>query len=94
MNGQPVEALRGHFVGARIFRLPLILAGLGFAIGAVIGLAHGSDPSGELIAYSAGDYALIFGFGLGVVGLGVGLLVAIVVVIDRRIPRRRRPNRG
>jgi hypothetical protein len=47
-------------------------AGIGFVVGAVIGLASGDDPSSEFLAYSAGQKAGFLGGFFGIVGAVIG----------------------
>ena len=47
-------------------------AGIGFALGAVIGVASGDDPSSQLLAANAGQKAIGIGSLLGIVGAVVG----------------------
>ncbi|TFH64763.1 MAG: hypothetical protein E4G90_07440 [Gemmatimonadales bacterium] len=66
-------------------------AGIGFLIGAAIGLASGDDPSNQWFAYSAGEKALAGGLGFGLIGAGVGALIKSdkwsEVPLDRIRPR-------
>ena len=50
-------------------------AGIGFLFGVVIGAASGDDPPNQWFACSAGEKALMGGFGFGLIGAGIGALV-------------------
>jgi hypothetical protein len=61
-----------------LWRCPLKGLLIGGAIGAVIGLASGSDdPKEKLLSFTAGEKATIFGFVGGTVGALTGLVVGL-----------------
>jgi hypothetical protein len=50
-------------------------AGIGFLFGVVTGAASGDDSSDRLFGQSAGEKALMGGFGAGLIGAGIGALI-------------------
>jgi hypothetical protein len=80
----------GQRSGWWIVATPLGFAVCGGLLGAAVGAAHGPDPSGDFLAFSRSDYAIVFAVAFAAVGLGIGLLVSTAWVLHRWIARRSR----
>jgi hypothetical protein len=60
-----------------IGRSMLLGLGIGVATGALLGVIGGDDPPNELIAFSAGEKAAVFGLTGGTIGVVIGLIAGV-----------------
>ena len=92
-----IESIKIHRPN-RIIRGALNGVIIGFAIGAIAGLADGSDPQEEWFSMTAGQKAVLGGIAMGVFGGAAGALVGPMLSVNFPINgsldvfRRKKPN--
>ena len=73
-----IETISYHRKGAG-GRTALVLGGICFGVGAILGLAEGDDDPNTWFAWTAGEKALVYGTALLIPGAVIGLVTGSVV---------------
>lgn len=80
-----LEVRRRQSRGAGAVRGAIVGGAIGVSVGALVGFVSGDDEPG-LLAFSAGDKAMVFGAFFGLAGVGIGSLAGAATGVQKWEP--------